>query len=61
MTVAEASEARAAEAAAAAAAKHFGGLDHPEPLYMPGDLDFCLLRHPFRNAWMAGHLMLYPV
>ena len=38
---AEASEARAAEAAAA---RHFGGPDHPEPLYMPGNLDSGLLR-----------------
>ena len=43
VTAAEAREARAAEAAAA---RHFGGSDHPEPLYMPGDLDPCLLRHP---------------
>ena len=41
VTAAEALEARAAEAAAA---RHFGGPDHPEPLYMPGDLDSCLLR-----------------
>ena len=48
VTAAEASEARAAKAAAAAAAaaRRFGGPDHPEPLYMPGDLAFRLLSHP---------------
>ena len=39
-----ASEAREAHAAEAAAARHFGGPDHPEPLYMPGNLDSCLLK-----------------
>ena len=53
VTVAEASEARAAEAAAAAAAKHFGGLDHPEPLYMPGALDFLPAQTPFSEARRA--------
>ena len=53
VTAAEASEARAAEAAAAAAARHFGGPDHPEPLYMPGALDSLPAQTPFSEAWSA--------